>query len=260
MTSELSLSIQSHRNNLFLAEYRALKSLVRNKDLVISKAGKGDPTVVMDATLVMNASHYLELAYKYLGDESTYQVLSANSTSELAERFNSHVDNCLRKKIIMNIQGKILRLPADIDTQAIYFLPKIHKDPMKLHPIVSCTNGPTYTASAFVNSFLQPHMHRVRSYIKNSMDLIHLLEILYVPANAHLVTLDIESLYTNISHEQTITSVLKRLENHPKKILILDLLKYVLKNHLFKFNEHILTQLHGIVMGTNWPQPSLAYT
>ena len=41
-----------------------MKCLVRNTDLVISKADKGD------ATVVMNVTHYLELAYKHLGDET----------------------------------------------------------------------------------------------------------------------------------------------------------------------------------------------
>ena len=93
-------------------------------------------------------------------------------------------------------------------------------------------------------------MHKVKLYLKNSTDLVHLLEALKIPANAHLITLDIESLYTNISHEQSITSVLKRLENHPQKVFMLHLLKYVLKNNVFKFNEHIFTQFHGIAMGT----------
>ena len=164
---------------------------------------------------------------------------------------------CLEKKIITVNQCKRLRLPPNIDTQTIYFLSKIRKNPVKLRPIVLCTNGPTYTASAYVDSFLQPHMHRVRSYIKNSTDLIHILETLEVPNDTHLITSDIESLYTNVSHEQAITSVLKRLEGNPQKVLILDLLKYVLKNNVLKFNEHIFTQLHGIAMGTKLA-PALA--
>ena len=126
---------------------------------------------------------------------------------------------------------------------------------MKLRAIISFTNGPTYTASTFVENFLQPHMHRVRSYIKHLTDFIHILETLNVPANAHLVKLDIESLYTNISHEQTITSVLKRLANHSKIILMLDLLKYVLKItclNLMNISSHSCMVLRWAL---NWPQP-----
>ena len=89
-----SLRIKSMKNNLSREECRALKCLVRNRDLVISKADKGD------ATVVINVTHYLELAYKHLGDETTYRVLNSDPTSELAERFNSYLDECLEKKII----------------------------------------------------------------------------------------------------------------------------------------------------------------
>ena len=44
--------------------------------------------------------------------------------------------------------------------------------------------------------------------------------------------------------------MLKRVEDHPQKIIMLDLLKYMLKYNVFKFNELIFTQLHGITMGT----------
>ena len=101
--------------------------------------------------------------------------------------------------------------------------------------------------------------------LKNPTNLIHILKTLNVPTNAHLITLDIESLYTNIysctniSHKQAITSVLKRLEGHPQKVFTLDIQKYmyVLKNKVFEGNEYIFTQLHGIAMGTKLA-PALA--
>ena len=51
-----------------------------------------------------------------------------------------------------------LFLPPNTQTQTMYFLPKAHKVPMKLQPIVSCTNGPTCKASAYLDRLLQPHM------------------------------------------------------------------------------------------------------
>ena len=74
-----------------------------------------------------------------------------------------------------------LYLPPDTDTQTIYFLPKIHKDPLKLRTIVSCTNGLTCTASEFVDRLLQPHMRGAKSYLRNSTDLVKILLKLKVP-------------------------------------------------------------------------------
>ena len=100
-------------------------------------------------------------------------------------------------------------------------------------------------------------MRNVKSYLRNSMDLVRTLRTLKVRPNAYLITLDIESLYTNISHEEAVMSFLKIHRKHPQKIFLLDLLKYVLKNNVFKFGEHHFTQLHGIAMGTKLA-PALA--
>ena len=92
-------------------------------------------------------------------------------------------------------------------------------------------------------------MRRVKSYIKNLTTLVHILQTLKVPANAYLITLNIESLYTNVSKEGAIRSFLKRCGHDRQKVFMLDLLKYVLKNNIFKFNDQVYTQLHGIAMG-----------
>ena len=52
-------------------------------------------------------------------------------------------------------------------------------------------------------------------------------------------------------------SFLRKFKTHPKKIFLLDLLKYVLKNNVFQFDNLTFTQLCGIAMGTNLA-PALA--
>ena len=54
----------------------------------------------------------------------------------------------------------------------MYILPKVHKYPLKLRPIVFCTNGPTEMASAFL--VLQLYIRKVKSYISNSIELIRI--------------------------------------------------------------------------------------
>ena len=244
-------TVEKLRANLPRAERKALRNLIRNPDLIISKADKGDSTVVM------STEQYLELACKHLYDGNTYQLLKSDPTQDIVRQFNSYIEECLEKGVIDRVQHERLLLPEGIDTQTIYFLPKIHKRPVKLRPIVSCTNGPTYTASAFLDKLLQPHMRKVKSFLKNSTELIHILRTLKVPPQAYLITLDVESLYTNISHEEAIKSLLKRFECDPQKVLVLDLLKYVLKNNVFKFGDQVFAQLHGVAMGTKLA-PALA--
>ena len=237
--------------NLTKAERLALYRLKRNENIAITKADKGDPTVIMDV------SHLVELAHKHLSDVNTYQLLKNDPTHEVMVRFNQYILDCLRRGVVSQKEYDRLHLPEDTSTQTMYFLPKIHKYPMKVRPILSCTNGPTCKASAFLDKFLQPHMKSTKSYLKNSTQLVNILSNKRIPANSYLITLDIESLYTNISHDQAIITFLKIFKNHPQLVFLLDLLKFVLKNNIFEFDNLTFTQTCGLAMGTKLT-PALA--
>ena len=62
------------------------------------------------------------------------------------------------------------------------------------------------------------YMIKVKSYLRDSMELIHILERMKVPAQALLVTLDIQNLYTNISHKEAILSFLRVFKIHSWKM------------------------------------------
>ena len=72
-------------------------------------------------------------------------------------------------------------------------------------------------------------MKLVKSHITNATDLVRILQDLEIPKGSYLVTLDIQSLYTNITHEEAIMTILRKFKSHPLKIFLLNLLKYVLK-------------------------------
>ena len=74
---------------------------------------------------------------------------------------------------------------------------------------------------------------------------------------SYLASLDIESLYTNISFDMEIEVFLKIFAGHPRLIFYLDLLKYVLKNNIFQFSGKIYHQVCGTAMGTTMA-PALA--
>ena len=230
--------------NLTRAERLALHRLEKIENLIITKADKGDTTVIMDT------SHLVELAHKHLSDVNTYRLLKNDPTPEVVVRFNQYILDCLHRRVISQKEYDRLLLPEDSSTQTMYFLPKIHKCPLKVRPIVSCTNSPTSKASAFLDKLLQPHMKSTTSNLKNSTQLVNILADKRLSTNSYLVTLDIESLYTNISHDQAIVTFLRIFKNHPQVVFLLDLLKFVLKNNIFEFDNLIFTQICGLAMGT----------
>ena len=100
-------------------------------------------------------------------------------------------------------------------------------------------------------------MKAVESYLPNSMHLIHLLDARSFPENVNLITLDIQSLYTSITHEEAISALERVFIHRPLKIFLVDLLTYVLKNNIFQFNGRVYSQICGVAMGTKLA-PALA--
>ena len=88
------------------------------------------------------------MAWQHLADGETYTLLSEDPTPAIANTFNSYLRRCRDDRVIDPGLHDRLRLAADTVAQTIYFLPKVHKVPLKLSPIVSCSRGPTAGASS----------------------------------------------------------------------------------------------------------------
>ena len=72
-------------------------------------------------------------------------------------------------------------------------------------PIVSSGASPTEGISHFVDYHLAPLVKEIPSYIKDTMDFFNRLQTIdNLPPDMLLVTLDVQSLYTNIPHSEGI--------------------------------------------------------
>ena len=93
--------------------------------------------------------------------------------------------------------------PQHTLTAKFNLLPKIHKPGNPGRPIVSSTGSPTENVSQFVDYHLQPLVTALLSHIQDTTHFLSkLLKHSSLPQNTLLVTLDVTSLYTNISHEE----------------------------------------------------------
>ena len=115
--------------------------------------------------------------------------------------------------------------------------------------------------SQFMDYWLQPSLKTLLSYIQDTTQLLRDLNMVEVPQDAWLVTMDIKSLYTCIPHLDGIASCKEALsitENtnpeQPSVEILMQLLEIVLKNNTFEFNGRVYKQLQGSAMG---PQPML---
>ena len=135
--------------NLTKEEYKAIKSLRNNKDIIIKPADKGSAVVILDK------ESYINEGQSQLNDTKFYEKTNSNHTGEVINRINLHVHNMLQKGEIS--QNTCNYLTTDNDsTQQSYLLPKIHKDTSNPpgRPIVSGSGGPTEKISQLVDHFI----------------------------------------------------------------------------------------------------------
>ena len=118
-----------------------------------------------------------------------------------------------------------------------YGLPKIHKDPVALRPIVSQINSPTNTLAKYLAKLLFPHSINRESYVKNSYEFVQTIKQLKIQPNDILVSLDIVSLFTNIPVEETLDIIKQKLK---LKTDIIDLIDHCMKNTSFSHNLSLI--------------------
>ncbi|XP_073537706.1 uncharacterized protein [Phyllobates terribilis] len=92
------------------------------------------------------------------------------------------------------------------------------------------------------------------SYLRDSSHLIQSLNYLSLPDQFLLITVDVESLYSNIAHQDGIAAVLHFLNNTSggnrlHDSFIVDLLKFILTHNYFVFDHVFYRQASGTAMG-----------
>lgn len=102
-----------------------LDQLCKRKDLVVRPADKEGGIVVL------NKSDYLHELDRILGDRATYTPLKSDPRIKYRKELERIVDHGFELGII-NKKEKLFLIPASSRIPIIYYLPKIHKDPV--HP------------------------------------------------------------------------------------------------------------------------------
>ena len=234
---------------------RAIIQLQHNKSLVIRQADKGSCTVIMDRTA------YMEEGLEYLSDPNTYIRSTTDRTLEITHKANWAVNHHSTLGVISRAQKNQLLTNTDqVRGQVMYFLRKVHKHPHQLRPIVSASSGPTERISGFLTKILGAHLGDIPSLVRNSMDVVNVLESLKLgnSPNLILVSFDVISLYPSIPQGAGIELVLQRVcptvpptsRRNPYKNMLRDLLRIILGDNHFSFGQHFFTQKSGVAMGT----------
>ena len=244
---------QNKTDNLTRKERIALKDLIKNPHIVINKADKGSTIVVEDR------SEYIANAMVHLSDPTVYKPLDEDISPTLKESIISKLKLLRDNGLLKQTWFEFCKPPKQARTSRLYFLKKIHKNPMGIRPIVSSCNSITEPISQFVDRWLQPHVKKLPSYLKDSTEFLKLIETTEFTQHCLLASIDVSSLYTNIPHDDGKQNVLYYLQNNPDNYtrpeqpipeVLTELIDVVLKNNVFEFNNKYFLQIQGTAMGT----------
>lgn len=152
-----------------------------------------------------------------------------------------------------------------------YTLPKIHKrlvDPPQTNSLLS-------PLSQYVDYFIKPFVQKWPFYIRDSTDFINKISVLWdLPDTVLLLTLDISSLYTNITHEKGLNALRYYLAERDKALFppsyfLVEMASYVLKYNYFSFDNdfYLQSERHGdgfdfcpkLCKFIHWPFRALLY-
>ena len=252
------------QHNLSTEEQKCLKRLIHNKNIVIKKADKGSAIVIQDR------DKYILEAMKQLNDREYYHELDKPIYLETIPLIDELVNELFIDGFINVKQKMYLKGTSDPRLRRFYTLPKIHKDPEKWtvpyiipkgRPIVSDCNSETCRTAEFIEHHLHPLSIRHPSYLKDTSHFIKIINNLKIPINSYLFTIDINSLYTNISTEAGLKAVKHMFKKYPDKArpekVLLQLLEINLTRNDFEFNNEYFLQIKGTAMGKRFA-PSYA--
>ncbi|XP_028418418.1 uncharacterized protein LOC114544426 [Dendronephthya gigantea] len=238
-----------------------LKTLKNDPSIVILPADKGRCVVVMDT------AEYKEKIEALLSDESTYIKITdkrRNPTSHVEKDLNKLLQDI--KKQPSGHDSNKPQLPdklyyhlhsTDALPAAFYGLPKIDKPEIPLRPITSCISFATYNLSSHLVHILSPLQTRKFS-VKNSSEFSSKIAKHPIPDDAVMVSFDVVSLFTSIPVELALSVVQRRLDDDKdlqdrtdiSRTNILRLLKFVLTNSYFTYENTYYQQIFGCAMGS----------
>ena len=269
---ELSkLTPQKQKSNMTKSEWQALKSLKSNEDIIIKKADKCSTLCVLDK------EDYIKEGNRQLCNTTYYEQTHETKVNEYTANSADIIENAFKGKQLDETSYKFLMQNIDSKKLGKFFmLPKIHKIPddileqmeeneqiRKNHlipgrPIVSLCGTPMHNIGHFIDYIILPLVQKQYTYTRDTKHLIRKIESLQVPNDIWLITFDASNMYTNLENTELLEATSRVLNNLdrsqysikiPTKETIMQLLKLILENNEFTFNDQMYRQKIGVPMG-----------
>ena len=167
------------------------------------------------------------------------------------------IRRCENKHLPQEVKDYILASCNIEDVKLLPFhgLPKIHKEPWALRPIVPCHSYPLANASKVLSHFLKLRVRESRWILESSQELARLLEGMRIPSGKKywLCTGDVVAMYPNIPRaraHQILGEMARDACPEPKYVNLITKLAQWSNNYLvFEHKGRNFHQKEGLAMG-----------
>ena len=250
-------------------EWKAIKTLREDSSCVVLTADKGVALVIMDK------SQYIDKCMALLNDTKVYKPCK-DTTKKLHRDIQESLQRLKREHGSSRLYdwskmyyNKLLPTSNSSPAPRFCGLPKIHKANCPMHPIVSACGMATYQLAKFLTK-IQRYTGITPSFVKDSKSFSDHLKLVNISGEEELVSFDVSALFTSIQVPTTLDIINRLFCEHiedPKakhkygcpfrcntmcleKDEVMQLLKLVLENCVFTFQDRFFKQLHSATMGS----------
>jgi len=256
------------KSELSICLINSLKNFLNEHNLIVKPADKNA------GVCIMHIKDYENEIFRQLDDETFYfpstESQFNSKMSDLMDYIKHYCNvelmsyvkhNSSKVNTIANYLIKLI--PVKFHAAKFYILPKIHKEfdifP-KGRPISSTCQTTTKGLSQLLDKFLQPLLRFIPDLIIDTSHFLLLLNNLKLNSKGRygLLTVDIESLYTNLNVKNSkkfcceLFDMYGQSINYPTKIskvTLRKLMDWCLDYHYIRFGQHYFYQHKGIAMG-----------
>ena len=186
--------------NLSGNQLKCLRDLSKNKDIVIMKPDKGVGVVIL------NSTDYKRKMYDILNDKTKFTKCSNDISAKREVTLNNLLCKILKNG---NLTNKLNKDLYSVGARPGIILLKTHKQNVPLRPIISSIGTFSYKTAKYLAKILSP-LAQNSHLLKNSNDFINRLNKLKL-RNSHMVSFDVESLFTNVPLDYTINLILEKI-------------------------------------------------
>lgn len=235
--------------NLTKLEDKALKALLNDTSIVIRPADKGSGVVVVDTD-----DYIRNLEAEVQGSDS-YKETNGEGLMTAEKAVKSIANKMMRDGLITKDLREYL-VPKHPEHGKLRGNPKLHKKGYPYRTIVNGIGTATENIAEVAEKELNEFVESTPSYIRDTTDFLNKLNdvTLPLPKDVILFCFDVVKLYPSIPKQEGMDACREALQRRKSPQIpteaVLNMIRTVLENNVFQFNEKEYLQKEGVAIGS----------